>query len=82
MDGYHGHAHLLEEVGNISKMYKTRPCSMEGVYVGQKAPSESPLFLDILEMAPNFFHGLVWQVQGTLATSFTFSKVFSDKKSR
>ena len=54
MDDYHGHAHLLEKVGASSRMSKTRPCSMEGVQVGEKASCESMLFFDILEMTPNY----------------------------
>jgi hypothetical protein len=52
MDAYHGHAHLLENFGVISRTSKTRAYSTEGAWVGRKDPFESILFLEIIEVAP------------------------------
>jgi hypothetical protein len=59
MDAYHGHAQLLEKIGVILCMYKNRPCSTEFVWICHTASSKSILFLDIIEMTPIIFHGLV-----------------------
>ena len=47
MDAYHAHAHLLAKIAVVLRMSKTGTCSTKGVRVGQKALSESTLFVDI-----------------------------------
>lgn len=58
IDAYHRHAKLLAKVGVILRMSQNKACLKEAARIGQNTPSESMLFLGILETAPSFFMAL------------------------
>ena len=77
IDDYQRHAHLLEKVGVILKMSITRPCSIEGVRVGEKAPSESTLLFSTSFKCPNFFPPVSLTNSRHHAKLFDFSTILA-----
>lgn len=61
MDVHNGHAHLLAKLGVISRSSKIYTILNGGVRVGEKVPSNSMLFFDIIEMTQIFSMALYEQ---------------------
>ena len=58
MDVHNGHAHFLAKLRFISSRSKKYTIFNGGVRVGEKVPSNSMLFLEIIEMTQIFYMAL------------------------
>jgi hypothetical protein len=77
MCAYHGHAHLPAKLGVISDVQNNT--IFNGGCPGMKVPSESTLFLDILEMASTFFMTLYDQFKSPCRVVLVFNKFYFQK---
>lgn len=74
MDAYHGHAHLLAEVGFIWRMSKNRPYVTDGFRLGrEKGPFESKL--KSVKWPQFFFHQVLWPIQDIVPSCLDFWQV-------